>query len=508
MKNLITLVLIVLMSTELMAYSGGSGTIEDPYQIAVLADLNELSSTYGDWDKHYIQTNNINASATVNQDSGAGFMPIGREGIYFTGTYDGNGYTIDSLYINRPSMDYVGLFSYPYRATIENLGVTNVNVTGNNAVGALAGLNATGSLINNCYSTGSVTGYEKAGGLAGENYNNSTINNSYSTCTVKATTWYYAGGFVGLNFSSNSTIYNCYSTGDVEGQEYVGGFVGSNNFATSTYSCYSTGNVRATNNAGGFIGLNTNSSSMVHDCYSLGDVTLISNQSNPNIGGFCGWNNETIGNCYSVGSVFYEGSTNPTNRGFLGHKGTGSVYNNNFFDNESSNQTSDEYEGATAKSTAEMKNEATFTDLNTVGLTTAWDFAGNPFDDQGNDDYWALDRSGAMNNGYPYLSWQNGSVSALTNKEPIIQNFNLEQNYPNPFNPTTVIRFQLPAASHVKLKIFNLQGQEIKTIVNQRQEAGSYRVTLNAAGLASGIYIYQLKTQSGFISAKKMMLIR
>ena len=507
MKNLLTLILTFLMSTGLMAYSGGSGTSEDPYQITVLADLNQLSSTSADWDKHFIQTNNINASATVSQDGGAGFMPIGTEAIYFTGTYNGNGYAIDSLYINRSLMDYVGLFSYPYGATIENLGVTHVNITGENTVGALVGINATGSLINNCYSTGSVTGYGKAGGLAGENYNNSTISNSYSTCTVKATSGYYAGGFVGLNFSSNSTIYNCYSTGDVEGKEYVGGFVGCNNMA-SIYRCYNTGNVRATNNTGGFIGLNTNSSSVVQDCYNLGDVTLISSQSNPYIGGFCGYNNETIENCYSVGSVFYEGAASPSNRGFLGHKGSGSGNNNNFFDNEASNQTSDDNEGATAKSTAEMKNTATFTDLNTVGLTTPWDFVGDPYDDQATNDYWDMDQSGAMNNGYPYLSWQNGGASALTNKVHIIRNFRLEQNYPNPFNPSTLINYELPITSDVKLVIYNSLGQKVRTLVNQRQQAGRYSVTFDAAALASGVYWYRLSTGDGHVQIKKMILIR
>ncbi len=506
MKNLVILIFTFLMSTGLMAYSGGSGTSDDPYQIAVLADLNELSSTSADWDKHFIQTNNINASATVSQDDGAGFMPIGREGIYFTGTYNGNGYTIDSLYINRSLMNYVGLFSYPYGATIENLGVTHVNITGDNAVGALVGINATGSLINNCYSTGRVTGSEKAGGLAGENYNNSTIRNSYSTCTVKATSWYYAGGFVGLNFSSNSTIYNCYSTGDVEGKEYVGGFVGSNNMA-STYSCYCTGNVRATNNVGGFIGLNSNSSSMVQDCYSLGDVTLVSSQSNPYIGGFCGYNNETIENCYSIGSVFYEGAASPSNKGFLGYKGSGSVNDNNFFDNEASNQITDASDGATAKSTAEMKNEATFTDLNTAGLTTPWDFVGDPYDDQATNDYWDMDQTAAMNNGYPYLSWQNGGASALTNKVPVVQDINLEQNYPNPFNPSTIIHYRVTCVTNVNLTVFNALGQKIATLVHQQQPAGEYQLTFDGSHLASGVYFYQLEA-GPFTQIKKMILLR
>jgi hypothetical protein len=85
--------------------------------------------------------------------------------------------------------------------------------------------------------------------------------------------------------------------------------------------------------------------------------------------------------------------------------------------------------------------------------------------------------------------------------------FALEQNYPNPFNPTTTISYQLPVASQVSLKVYDVLGREVMTLVNGEQEAGVYNLSLNGATLSSGIYFYRL--QSGnFVQTKKMMLVK
>jgi len=85
--------------------------------------------------------------------------------------------------------------------------------------------------------------------------------------------------------------------------------------------------------------------------------------------------------------------------------------------------------------------------------------------------------------------------------------FKLEQNYPNPFNPTTVIRFGLPEASQVSLKVYNILGQEVKNLVNRRLDAGYYNVNFTATGLASGLYIYRITTDS-FVNTKKMLIVK
>ncbi|HXG37605.1 MAG TPA: CHRD domain-containing protein [Bacteroidota bacterium] len=93
----------------------------------------------------------------------------------------------------------------------------------------------------------------------------------------------------------------------------------------------------------------------------------------------------------------------------------------------------------------------------------------------------------------------------------IPQTFILEQNYPNPFNPTTVIRYSLPgvgARHDVSLRVYNVLGQEVATLVNGLQEGGTYAVQFDARGLSSGMYFYRLSTNSGYSAVKNMMLIK
>lgn len=83
----------------------------------------------------------------------------------------------------------------------------------------------------------------------------------------------------------------------------------------------------------------------------------------------------------------------------------------------------------------------------------------------------------------------------------------LEQNYPNPFNPATVISYQLAVNSDVELKVYDMLGREISVLVDRHQSAGTHRVEFDAAGLNSGIYIYQLKSSLGVLT-RKMTLIK
>jgi len=166
-----------------------------------------------------------------------GWNPIGDATTKFTGVFDGNGYTISNLSINRPTTGTVGLFGYTIGATIKNLGVTNVSVIGQISVGGLVGRNESSSTISNCYSTGSVTGNIYVGGLVGYNNTSSSISNSYSTGRVIGNE--RVGGLVGFN-NSSSTITNCYSTGRVTGSSNVGGLVGQSATSTITSSYYDT----------------------------------------------------------------------------------------------------------------------------------------------------------------------------------------------------------------------------------------------------------------------------
>jgi hypothetical protein len=85
--------------------------------------------------------------------------------------------------------------------------------------------------------------------------------------------------------------------------------------------------------------------------------------------------------------------------------------------------------------------------------------------------------------------------------------FTLKQNYPNPFNPSTIIKYQIPKDGLVTLKVYDVLGEEVKTLVNEYKNIGRYEVKFDASELASGMYIYQLKSGE-FISSKKMMVIK
>ncbi|MBN1637628.1 MAG: T9SS type A sorting domain-containing protein, partial [Ignavibacteriales bacterium] len=82
-----------------------------------------------------------------------------------------------------------------------------------------------------------------------------------------------------------------------------------------------------------------------------------------------------------------------------------------------------------------------------------------------------------------------------------------EQNYPNPFNPSTVISYQLPVSSLVQIKVYNVLGQEIATLVNEEKPAGTHNVKFNASNLSSGIYFYRIEAGK-FVETKKMVILK
>lgn len=93
-----------------------------------------------------------------------------------------------------------------------------------------------------------------------------------------------------------------------------------------------------------------------------------------------------------------------------------------------------------------------------------------------------------------------------TGTQPVYS-FSLQQNYPNPFNPTTAINYSLAKRSNVLLKVYNMLGQEVATLVNSQQEIGSHSINFDASKLASGLYIYKIQA-GNFIQSKKMMLLK
>ncbi|NLT50931.1 MAG: T9SS type A sorting domain-containing protein, partial [Ignavibacteria bacterium] len=105
----------------------------------------------------------------------------------------------------------------------------------------------------------------------------------------------------------------------------------------------------------------------------------------------------------------------------------------------------------------------------------------------------------------PDLERLKQGIKTLAEGKP--DKFELAQNFPNPFNPSTMISFQLPINGYVTLKIYDLLGQEIATLVNEQKSAGKYEVKFDASDLASGVYIYRIQAGE-FNASKKLILLK
>ncbi len=98
-------------------------------------------------------------------------------------------------------------------------------------------------------------------------------------------------------------------------------------------------------------------------------------------------------------------------------------------------------------------------------------------------------------------------VTGVDDNTSVVKEFALAQNYPNPFNPTTTISYAIPKNVQVELKVYDLLGNEIVTLVNKEQASGNYSVQFDGANLSSGIYFYKMSA-GNFVSAKKLILMK
>ena len=242
---LIMTALFSMTSTAWAQFSGsGAGTAANPFIITTAQHLDQVRNNLG---AYYRLGNDIDlatymAIASGTSSATAGWKPIGDNSLgapsRFKGVFDGNGYTISGLFINRPLTYYMGLFGVIAKeALIQNVGITinSKKVIGYIYVGGLVGNNY--GFIENCSVYGAVTGDNGVGGLVGLNSNSGdeSIKNCYATGAVTGTRG-GLGGLVGLN---NGGIKNCYSTGAIVGTgTNVGGFVGENNSSGSITACF------------------------------------------------------------------------------------------------------------------------------------------------------------------------------------------------------------------------------------------------------------------------------
>ena len=102
---------------------------------------------------------------------------------------------------------------------------------------------------------------------------------------------------------------------------------------------------------------------------------------------------------------------------------------------------------------------------------------------------------------------KSSSADSTSSETSQVESFDLEQNYPNPFNPSTTIRFSLPTASDVKIEIFDLLGNSVKKLADNRYQAGVHTIKLDASDLSAGVYFYSM-TAGEFKSMRRMTLMK
>jgi len=248
-----------------------------PSQDLQISTWYDLDAVRNNLDGNHILTNDLDSTtagyqelASPTANGGKGWQPMGLYTphgptccIGFAGTFDGQGYEIRDLFIDRPDEDDVGLFKYVdrYYGIVADIGVTKVTVIGGKSVGSLVGYNF--GTLSNCHCSGDVSGNGSVGGLAGGG--NGIVTDSYFTGSVAG--YEYVGGLVGYNHCDMS---GSHFAGNVTGSYYVGGLVGASHHATVSNS-YCSGSVSGYEHVGGLVGFASDCA--VVDSYSTASVT-------------------------------------------------------------------------------------------------------------------------------------------------------------------------------------------------------------------------------------------
>ncbi|UCC97431.1 MAG: hypothetical protein JSW66_16500 [Phycisphaerales bacterium] len=319
-------------------YDGGAGTESSPYLIRNPEQLNSIGAARSDWNRHFKLVADIDLSAYP----GTAYNMIGTEMLEsFSGVFDGNDHTISNLNMTSTRERYIGLFGY-VSGQIKDLELVNPRIFAQGInVGALAGFLDSGTITRCCAKGVDVTGDDNIGGLVG--HSTGRIFDCYSTGKVSGD--WYIGGLIGL--VTDSTVNASFSKAHVSGNGNVGGLAGKTGDETSVLSdCYATGNVNGGTYVGGLVGQVERG--RAYKCYSVGRVS-----GNQNVGGFTGF-------IRVLGDAVYC-----------------------FWDMQTSGQSTSA--GGTGKTTAEMQTISTFTDA-------AWDFWNT----------WTM----CEGTNYPVLLWQ------------------------------------------------------------------------------------------------------
>ncbi len=386
------------------AYSGGTGTAEDPYQITTPQDMQDLSDAVDGGETYsgvyFKMTNDISLSSVIHTT----WTPIGNKTTAFAGFFDGNGYEITDLTINVMTDDYQALFGN-VSGTVQKLTVIGqivTTTTGDCVAGIVAKLSAGG-----------------------------TITQCKARCMIDANAAYNVGGVVGMvgekgqlvsDSNKMATVSQCVFAGSVYGKKPVGGIAGHN--AGTIEGCVNTGSVKGNNGAskggdGGICGYNginntATDAGIVKNCYNLG---YVNSQESKWSGGLVGFQNSlsTTSNSYNAGKINF---TNERTYPLIGQsEGT---TKDCLWLNEDTGDTTENYvasdglgvgdDGSTASSTncvaksrSELQSLASATFLNTVSETSQVG------------DVWTTSRDDEGFEQFPMLLWQKENYKVTFN---------------------------------------------------------------------------------------------
>lgn len=300
----------MLAKSILLVIPEGKGTVDEPYQISNRSELywfaGLVNGTLPDGGKENLSANAIlTANIIVNTgvlDENKNLVsksdltewePIGARWSPYTGTFDGQGYTISGLYFNNPHSSYVGLFGcIGANGKISNVGVLDSYFQFSTLGGGVCGVNY--GTVRDCRNTGSVRGFGSIGGVCGFNEKGGIIENSFNEGTVSVSgTGDNVQNVGGVSGNNNGTIKSCYNTASVSGQISVGGVCGFNSVGTIT-NCFNEGTVSGQNTVGGVCGNGCGVTTT--NCFNKGTV-----RGQIHVGGVCGYDyyyDGALTNCY------------------------------------------------------------------------------------------------------------------------------------------------------------------------------------------------------------------
>ncbi len=515
----------------------GAGTAASPFLLSTYSQLKQIKYNMT---SVYRLTEDIDASASSTENGGAGFEPIGiLWGTPFKGTFHGGGHSIMNLHINRPTTDGVGLFGYTNsEALIDSLAMIDVSIQGLSYVGGLVGyssgvinysytsgtvsgatggstvggISGSGYMINGCSSSATVTGVNSVGGLTGTI--SGVLTNSFSSGTVTATSS-FAGGLIGSAFGGG-TVTNCYSSATVFSNRFAGGIIGATGIVIS--HCYAVGVVTGGSDIGALEGRieggSLDNSYWCSDVMATGVGTVLGGTLTDNAGmssaqmkvqeNFSGWDFtdvwQIVGSNYPtlrgaadqplpVELVSFTATTN--NKGIELRWKTAAEVNNYGFEIQRSEVRDQRSEFRAwmkvgfvdGSGTTNAPSEYSFVDKNLSGGKYIYRLK-------------QIDRDGK----FTYSTSVEVSVAASLQ-------FGLEQNFPNPFNPMTTIGYSIPLSGFVSLNVFDALGREVRTLVNEEKDAGTYSVRFDGSSLSSGLYFYSLRAGT-FSAVKKFILVK